>query len=74
MTSPVTVEPAESAAEERVFADALALTVTVSTVTSPPKMLTVEISAEALELADGLFVANAPEVTDPVLITEPSLG
>jgi hypothetical protein len=74
MTSPVTVEPAESAAEERVFADALALTVTVSTATSPPKMLTVEISGDALALSDGLFVATAPEVAVAVLITEPSLG
>jgi hypothetical protein len=74
MTSPVTTEPAESAAEARGLAEAFALAVTVETVTSPPKMLTVEISAEPLELADDPGDANAPEVTDPVLTTEPSAG
>ncbi len=74
MTRPVRVEPSESAEEARVLALALAFAVTVATVTSPPKMLTVEISAEALELADEPGVANAPEVTEPVLTTEPSAG
>ena len=68
------IDPAESAAEARVLAAALAFTVTVATVTSPPKMLTVEISADALELADEPRVANAPEVTDPVEMTDPSAG
>ena len=56
------------------MAEAFALAVTVATVTSPPKMLIVEISADALELADVPGVANAPDVTDPVLTTEPSAG
>ena len=67
-------EPAESAADARFEAEAFVLAVTVATVTSPPKMLIVETSAEALELADEPGVPNAPEVTDPVLTTEPSTG
>ncbi len=74
MTSPVMFEPAESAADARFEAEAFVLAVTVATVTSPPKMLIVETSAEALELADEPGVPNAPEVTDPVLTTEPSTG
>jgi hypothetical protein len=74
MTSPVTAEPAESAAEARVLAEAFVFAVTVATVTSPPKMLTVEISADALDVAEAPGVAKAPDVTDPVLTTEPSGG
>jgi hypothetical protein len=58
-----------------VFADAFAFTVTPETVTSPPKIEIVETWAEELEvaaLADG--EANAPEVTEPALITDPSAG
>jgi hypothetical protein len=58
-----------------VFADAFVFTVTPETVTSPPKIEIVETWAEELEVAalvDG--DANAPEVTEPALITEPSAG
>jgi hypothetical protein len=74
MTSPVTIEPAESDDEARELAEAFAFAVTVATVTSPPKMLIVEISAEALELAALPGVANAPDVIEPVLTSEPSVG
>jgi hypothetical protein len=47
---------------------------TVPTVTSLPKIETVETWAEALEVADEPELANAPEVTEPALTTEPSAG
>ena len=74
MTRPVTIEPAASADEARALAAAFALAVTVATVTSPPKMLTVEISAEALAVAEAAGVANAPAVTEPALTIVPSAG
>jgi hypothetical protein len=74
MARPVTADPAESAAEAFEFAEALALALTPATVTSPPKIEIDETSAEALEVADEPGSANAPYVTEPALITEPSDG
>jgi hypothetical protein len=74
MTSPVTVELPESADDFFEFADALALALTLPTVTSPPKIEIVEISADALDVADAPGFANALYVTEPALITEPSAG
>ena len=60
MTSPVTVDPSESAEDFFEFADAFALALTVAIVTSPPKIEIVEMSADALEVADAPGFANAP--------------
>ena len=60
MTSPVTVDPAESADDAFEFADAFALALTPAIVTSPPKIEIVEMSADALEVADVPGFANAP--------------
>src|SRR5262245_39436366 len=74
ITSPVTVEPLASPAEDVVVADAFAFANTVWTVTSPPKSEIVETCAEALELEGVPGAANAPEVTVAAEITEPSAG
>jgi hypothetical protein len=71
---PVTVEPAESPDDFLEFADAFALALTVETVTSPPKIEIVWMSADALEVADAPGFAKAPYVTEPALTTEPSAG
>ena len=60
MTSPVTIDPAESADDFFEFADAFTLALTLATVTSPPKIEIVEMSADALEVADAPGFANAP--------------
>ena len=73
-TRPVTSEPCESADEAREFADAFDVAVTLLTVTSPPKIEIVETWAEALAAADESGVANALDVTEPALTTEPSAG
>jgi hypothetical protein len=70
----VTVDSAESADEAPAFADAFDFAVTVVAVTSPPSSETVEISDEALEVAEVPGEANAPEVIDPTDTTEPSAG
>jgi hypothetical protein len=74
MTSPVTVDPVESAEDDFEFAAALDLALTPEAVTSPPKIEIVETSADALEVADEPGSAKAPYVTEPALITEPSDG
>jgi hypothetical protein len=74
MERPVTAEPAESTAEACEFAEAFAFAVTVVTVTSPPKIAIDETSAEALDVAEEPGVANAPEVTEPARMTDPSAG
>ncbi len=70
----MTSEPCESADEAREFADAFDVAVTLLTVTSPPKIEIVETWAEALAAADESGVANALDVTEPALTTEPSAG
>ena len=60
MTSPVTVDPLESAADVFEFAEAFVLALTPATVTSPPKIEIVETSADALEVADAPGFAKAP--------------
>src|SRR5207249_6533073 len=72
--SPVTSEPAESAAALCAFAPAFAFAVTAVAVTSPPRMVIVETSADALAVAEVPGVANAPEVTESARMTEPSAG
>jgi hypothetical protein len=74
MTSPVTLEPPESAEDLFEFAEALALALTPATVTSPPKIEIEEMSADALEVAEAPGFANALYVTEPALSTEPSAG
>jgi hypothetical protein len=59
MASPVTVDPLESADDAFEFADARTLALTLETVTSPPKIEIVEMSAEALEVADVPGFAKA---------------
>ena len=60
MTSPVTVEPVESADDVFLFAEALDLALMPATVTSPPKIEIVEMSADALDVADAPGFAKAP--------------
>ena len=60
MTSPVTVDPSESADDFFEFADAFDLALTPATVTSPPKIEIVEMFADALEVADAPGFANEP--------------
>jgi len=74
MTRPVTADPVESAVDAFEFAEALAFALTPDTVTSPPKIEIDETSADALDVADDPGSANAPYVTEPALITEPSDG
>jgi hypothetical protein len=50
------------------------LALTLATVTSPPKIEIVEMSADALDVADAPGSAKALYVTEPALITEPSAG
>ena len=74
MTRPLTADSAESTEEEPAFAEALLFALTDVTVTSPLKIAIVEISADALAVAEEPGVAKAPEVIAPVLTTEPSAG
>jgi hypothetical protein len=70
----LTIEPAESADEAVAFADALLFALTDVAVTSPLRIAIVEISADALAVAEGPGEAKAPDVTEPTLTTEPSAG
>jgi hypothetical protein len=74
MTSPVIVDPSESAEAAPPLADAFDFAVTVVAVTSPPSTEIVEISDEALEADDVPGVAKAPDVIDPTVTTEPPVG
>jgi hypothetical protein len=68
------IEPAESAEDARELAEAFDLVVTELAVTSPPKIEIEETWAEALAVADEPEAANALDVTEPALTTEPSAG
>jgi hypothetical protein len=74
MTRPDTRDPFESALEPRELAEAFVLAVMLLTVTSPPKIESVETWVEALAVVDAPGVAKAPDVTEPAVTTEPSPG